>query len=193
MKQSFWLLIAIVVSFMGCRPCNPIIVDNGPLPDSVLNLVPYKQGEVYSFQHSNGFVIDFTTHRQTKQLQSYSTHCSEYEYLYEQNVTTLQTEYPLFNLSLWIDNQYPQYIDFYIYVGPYSTRVPLSLDDEWYDGQLVDNLEINSALYHNVFQLGMQRYSFLNEQLKVDSLYYSYEKGIIKILMTNGEHFTQYP
>ena len=54
----------------------------------------------------------------------------------------------------------------------------------------VDSLIIDSVTYKDVFKLNSDYGSYYDkDSIYADSLYYNYEYGILKILMSNGESY----
>ena len=57
MKPFVGLLL--IVALASCRCEDPEVIDLGPVPDTIMMSVPYRDGGVYSFRHSAGQVIHF--------------------------------------------------------------------------------------------------------------------------------------
>ena len=188
-------VIYLFFSFLlyGCWPCNTIMIENGALPDSALKYVPYVNGETYKFKHSNGLEINYKTTRETHEEWTGCAECCEYEYHYEVNSTILIPDYPIFNFQFQIDNQDTLNYHCYASVGKYGFHIPTNneFDIDYYEK--VDSVKINSVYYYQVFKIKSHYENYYSQDsIYVDSLYYNYLNGIIKIVMSNEESFTLY-
>jgi hypothetical protein len=192
MKRIFLIFIG-VVSFFGCIPCDsPITIDNGVIPLEKLSFVPYQTDKVYRFQHSAGLVIDFNSIRQSHEEWSICEECCSNEYKFEVNSTTLTPDYPIFDFGFDISNSDTTYFLCTARIGKYQFYIPTDPNRTDYF-QFVDSIFIVGQYYHNVFKLKSDYGSYYDtDSIYADSLYYSYEKGIIQIKMSNGEKYTIY-
>lgn len=187
-----WFYVIIALSLGGCWPCDTIKVENEPLPESALGFVPYKNGDTYSFRHSNGLVINYKTTRETHEEWSGCSECCKYEYRYEVNSTRLVPDYPVFTLQFEIDNLDTSNFHCFASIGKYGFYVPIN--DEFSGGvEKVDSVKVDSEYYYQVFKLKSNHDNYyFQDSIYVDSMYYNYENGIIKILLSNGENYTIY-
>jgi hypothetical protein len=186
-----WIYIIIVLFLSGCWPCDTIMVENGPLPDSALGYVPYKNGGTYSFRHSNGLVINYNTTRETLEAWSGCSECCKYEYHYEVNSTRLVPDYPVFTLQFQIDNQDTLNFHCHASIGKYGFYVPTNNEFGIGNFEKFDSVKVDSEYYYQVFKLKSNHDNYyFQDSIYVDSMYYNYENGIIKILLSNGENYT---
>lgn len=187
------LLLLLPVLLTGCWPCETTLIDNGPLPDSVLKYIPYENGSVYKFKHSNGLVVGYETARETTGERSYCVECCKYEYKYESNHTELKPDYPIFNIQFDIDNQDTAYIQLYASVGKYGFYIPTNTYDDYMYYEKVDSLLVDTAWYYQVYKLKSNYDDYYTPDLiYVDSIYYNFNNGILKIIMSNDESYTIY-
>lgn len=187
--MKYWTFILIGLLMYSCWPCDTITVENGPLPDSALNIVPYQHAETYRFKHSNGWVINFETYRETRDERTFCTECCSYEYHFEVNSTRLTPDYPIFDFHFEISNIDTTYIDCYASIGKYGFYIPTSKNQLGYY-QKVDSIIIDSLTYYEVFKLKSDYGSYYgNDSIYADSLFYNYKWGVLKILMSNGEYY----
>lgn len=129
MKLLFLMLSAAIL--YGCDPPAPIMVDLGDIPKSIRQLVPYKDGSVYRFRHSQGAVIEFNAVREVRKTQ---TNCIEFcdkIYEYEEDITLLQPDYLLFSPVLRITSRDTVSYTFEIDLAGGFCIVPTSL--KWRD------------------------------------------------------------
>lgn len=189
MRTVVFVFIFFLVQ--SCIPCDPpIIVDLGPLSEEQLQLVPYKDKQTYMFRHNQGQVISFVAERGTTQEQTYSSHCSKYEYLYEMNTTYLIPDYPVFNIVLWLSNPMEEEVYFNLNVGTRSFYMPTDFSNSYFPRK--DSVWIIDQFYYNVFQLKSQSDYYQSDSIYADSIYYNFDYGILKIIMSNDENFTIY-
>lgn len=189
MKRIIYLIISILL--YGCWPCDSIIVENGTLPKSALKYVPYLDGNTYKFKHSNGFVISYKTNRKTEKVLERCEHCCKYKYSYEVNTTKLITNYPVFNLEFNIDNFDTLNYSCYATIGQGGFNIPINNDFDRELYQKVDSIKIGSEYYYQVFKMKSNNFGYDSQSsIYVDSLYYNYEKGVIKIILSNNENYT---
>lgn len=191
--MKIWIYVITILLFSACRPCDTITIDNGAIPDSVLRYVPYINGDTYSFRHSNGLIINFNTTRTTQKDVTYCRGCCKYEHIFEVNYTTLVPDYPIFNFQFQINNQDTLNLHCYASIGKYSFCIPTNREFDSGQFEKIDSVKIDSIYYYQVFKLkSIYNDDYGRDSIYVDSMYYNYEKGIIKILLSNGENYTIY-
>ncbi len=190
LKPSFLLLISLFL--VGCDPAPPVIVDLGEIPPSVKQRVPYEDGGVYRFRHSQGAVIAFKAVREARKTQTKCIEFCDKIYEYEEDITLLQPDYLLFSPVLRITNQDTVSYTFEIDLPGGFCVVPTSL--KWHDRVgFSDSLVLGETTYYDVFLLESYQYGgFYEDSIRIDSLYYNYKSGILKILMTDGAYFERY-
>jgi hypothetical protein len=196
MKKRFLLcILSLPLLAMDChRKCDKITIkENGPLSEEALLLVPYQSGEDIKFIHSEGKVINFKVSRSTTQETFICDHDCCLNVNYEDNQTKLQPDYPIFSIWLNLSNFYPDMVEFYINIGGgYFELPPSPALAESFSG-LVDSVVVRDQVYRNVLQMKSFRYTSANVgEIYVDSMYYNYEAGIIKIIMSNNESYEIY-
>jgi len=189
---------AVFLMFLlyGCRPCDePVIIDYGKIPDSVLQWIPYQNGQVYRFRHSAGKVINFTADRQSRQeLMDCGNHerCCDYLYKYEVNTTVLIPDYPVFKFEISMANMGGEIQSMGAFAGQNSFILP----GRWtpfgqYD--FADSVLINERYYYHVLKLKSDNYSdFYHYSIFADSMLFNFERGILQIKMSNGEKYSIY-
>jgi hypothetical protein len=188
MRTGIFLLFVVVLLY-GCPPCETITLDNGPLPDSLLAKVPYQDGNTYSFQHSNGQVINYTAQRATEKELMHCDHCCDYNYNYEINTTKLTPDYPVFNISLRLSNSDTIHHEFSCNIGKYFLNIPLTRSQYYVNFDFADSLQIGNTFYKEVFKIKPYNHYLYDEPVKVDSLFYNYTDGILLIKMSNEEYY----
>jgi hypothetical protein len=189
LNMKKWVLLALVIALAGC--CDTIVINNGPLPETALLLVPYQAGETYRFKHSNGLVINFETSRETRDEWDFERPCTEVRY--QLNSTRLTPDYPIFNLSFSISNSNAPHIDCYASFGNSWFYIP---SDEPQTGvfEMVDSLIISNTTFYNVFMLANYNTPYFgNQGIYSDTLFYNYDFGILKIVMSNNESYEIVP
>ncbi len=185
-------LLPLVLLLTGCPRCRPVYFNNGPLPEKALAYVPYKDGEVYKFRHSAGHIIRFTCSRFNQTAQTHCEECCSTVFNYMVNTTWLEPDYPLFNIQIDIANPDTSYLYCSAYLGA-GFNIPVNPQDTIL-AQKTDSVFVDSTWYYDVFLLKSYPGDFLDlGEIYVDSLYYNYQNGILKIIMSNNETYTIFP
>lgn len=203
------ILVAMTVLFTACPRSKPTYIDLGRIPEQYLATVPYRNGDVFRMQHeSDRVVIDFTVSRQRQKDRSEGygpvpvrfQPGPNYYYDYEVDITKCTPNYPIFNVEINFSNQYMVYEDEEMpsweksanlfAVG--TARIPFFSEDHS-DYEIVDSLEINSNYYYDVFKLKAEEVNYEGEgSIRADTYYYNYEKGLLGVVMSNGEKYWLY-
>ncbi len=184
-----WPLLIVLLGALfvtsSCDPeCNMDVIPSKPIPENILSLVPYEHEKSYQFKHSEGQVIDFKSFRETH-IESVGSRCTD-EIEYSVNTTDLIPNYPIAKLSVAIVNLYsPPHLE--ILFGNYYFTLPTS-ENEYDAYTKVDSLVLNSNTYHDVFKL-KSKHLTNQDAIYADSLYFNFENGIIKLMMSNGEYY----
>lgn len=203
-------LVALAVVLSACPRSKPTYVDLGKIPEQYLATVPYKNGDVFRMQHeSDRVVIDFTVsrHRQKEMEEGYGPVPTRFQpapdwyYEYETDFTKCTPSYPIFDVTIQFSNQYMVYEEEQGY-DPYPklaqingvgvARVPF-FGEDCSDYEMADSLVINNRYYYDVFKLKVDG-SYYEDKgpIHADTYYYNYEKGLLGIIMSNGEKYWLY-
>ncbi len=180
--------IILLVFMVACRPCKHKVIDLGPISAELLNSIPYQAGEYVSFKHSNGHNIVFSVKRETKQEIFCDDHRCCTEIIYEVNTTTLSPNYPIFKFELSISNADSLHNPLSVRIGRFGFMIPDSIS-EWEPVDIADSLMINGVNYDQVYRMKYYDYSYQDDLIYVDSLFYNKDFGILKVLMSNGENY----
>ncbi len=193
MIRNVIYLVILQFLLVACPNCpEPEHIDVGEIPEEILNLVPYQDGESYNFIHSEGQVILFSTQRNTEEEYfSCENYCCETIYEYDLNTTRLTPNYTLFPIKIIIStNNFQETPTAYylnLKIGTGYVQIPQSTENN-YNGTFVASININNIDYTNVYKLKASTYETATG-IKIDSVYYNYQKGILKILMDNEEYY----
>lgn len=189
MKTILYIVLAMM---SGCRPCDPQTFDMGEIPKHVLDQLPYADGDVMQLIHSAGHVITFSINHHVEAMEDFM--CDEccYTFLYEEASTSFHADHPVFDCSMRLNNMDTIMYFLNISIGRAYYQVPVS-DSTWAYYDRVDSMRIGGRFYHEVYRLGDQ-YQFGTDDaqegvIAVDSLYYNFTEGILKITMTNDEYY----
>jgi len=185
MKYTLILLLMLLPS---CRPCEPVTIDLGDLPEEALLFVPYQNGQTVSLKHSAGQVIHYAVSRQTKEERfSWTESCVEY--VFEVNSTILTADYPIFNFRFDISNEDTLNYICTAYIGYNSFVIP-TFENGYDYFEKADSIVLDTTTYYDVFKLTSYDSNYDNsDSIRPDTLYYNYETGILKITMTNEEYY----
>lgn len=188
--RAYFISILLAFLLYGCPPCDPVVLDNGPLPDSILALVPYSNGNIYRLRHSNGQLINYTSQRFSNKEIMECHPCCDYTFSYETNITRLTPDYPVFNISITLSNADTIQYEFTCFIGTYFLNIPVgrSQTGEFY--HFSDSVLIGETYYYDVFRIKPSNNYLWNDYIKVDSVYYNSTSGILLIKMSNEEYFS---
>jgi hypothetical protein len=186
MKHPIILLMLLLAS---CNPCDPETFDMGKLPDEALLFVPYQDGEEVKLIHSAGHTINFRVAREIQQKTEYlCDRCCDI-IKYEEDVTVLSPDYPVFQISIAISNFDSALYSCGLRMTGASFVIPTQEFQYNYFNQ-VDSIVIGGEIYEDVFMLNYEPWYYSQENpVQVDSLYYNYSHGILKIIMSNNEFY----
>ncbi len=192
-KSKIAFVLSFVILFTACHPCDPpATIDNGTMPDQVLNLVPYQNAQTYKFRHSAGLIIEFASARQSREEWLRCEECCSVEVKFEVNTTTLIPDYPIFTFSFDLSNMDTVNYSLVASVGYYQFFIPTNINQSR-NYEFYDSVMINKKFYRDVFKLKSNYgYYYDRDTIFADSMYYSYERGIIQIKMSNGEKYSIY-
>jgi hypothetical protein len=174
----------------GCGCYGPTeIIDLGRIPDSILSQVPYQDGQICSFTHSAGKVINFTAQRTSHDEFMECERCCDFAYKYQVNETILTPDYPVSKISIQLNSQDSTHYSHIIGIGRSGFYLTPGIPD-LYPSDYADSLLLNGTWYTEVFSLkNSDSYWMIQDSIRPDSLYYSFHSGIIKLVMTNGEYY----
>lgn len=185
------ILVFLVLLLYGCPPCDdPVVLDHGPLPDSIHALIPYVDGNVYSFQHSNGQIINFAATRYSETEVMDCDYCCDHTISYEINSTKLTPDYPIFNIYFRLSNVDTIQYEFSSNVGKYFLNIPVNKNQYSVFINYTDSLQIGNTYYYDVFGIKPYNHNLYNEPIRVDSMFYNRTNGIILIKMSNEEYYS---
>ena len=200
-------LVAMSVLFTACPRSKQVHVDLGSIPDQYLATVPYRNGDVFKMQHeSDRLVIDFTVsrHRQIETGFDYvyekNKPAPNYVYDYEVDITKCTPNYPIFEVEINFSNAYMAYDEEdmpsweksanLFAVG--SARIPF-FGEEHPNYEMLDSLKVNGRYYCDVFKLMANADYYESEgSIHAETYYYNYEKGLLGVIMSNGEKYWLY-
>lgn len=189
---KFTIIFTLILVFYGCpTPCDEIktnIVSS--ISDSILNYIPYTNGDEVILEHSEGAKIIFTAQRESTTEIFYCEHCCD-SWEYQIDRTILTPEYPINSIEMKLSKPDENYVGFSLRFGISTflfSTAELNLS-------LTDSVLLNNKFFYNVYALSSeqnQNYYGNDFTLFADSLYYNFELGIIKITMSNDEYYFRY-
>ncbi|MFA9389217.1 MAG: hypothetical protein ACERKD_05395 [Prolixibacteraceae bacterium] len=183
------IVFTLILIFYGCpTPCGEMQINTvSPIADSILNYIPYHNGDEVILEHSAGTKIIFNAERESKTEISYCDRCCDsWEYHFDRTVLT--PNYPIHPIVFELVKYEENYSDFNVTVGISTFRFPT------YDlsALVVDSILINNKMYFSVFTLkAAPNENYYGEEFAffADSLYYNSEFGILKLTMSNNEYY----
>ena len=193
------VLFMFPLLFTACpvAECEEVIVEKHLLPDSILALLPFREGDVLTYIHSGGKSIKYSVGiDSTIEIQSDFMHGKCYEFHYQRFVVSLTPNYPVLHMHLAITNFYEH---IFAIVSAQSYRASVSLSGEQNpDVSFLRSIELNGITYRNVFRARMLAPSMFIPQpppgtIHPNWVYFNVENGILRIVMSNNETFTLVP
>jgi hypothetical protein len=183
---------AILVLLFSCDlPCPEInqVSDLGALPEEVLGVMPYEDGDAISFLYAGDTVMAMEVSRETrKQYEIYEDECNQLTYVYEIDVTTMTNADSMLSILAWVANLTA--IDWYeVKINDSRFRIPVS-PNSYLDAIILDSLQVNETVYYNVCQ--MARSSVVPDATGaplVDIVYFNTAAGFLEILMADGSRY----
>jgi len=190
MKYLLIMCIGLLL-LSGCCPYgDPVKVDMGFIPDSILSLNPYEDGGYYSFKHSAGSMIYYTASREAKEVfwdNSHAEQCTDTIFILQENRTSLRSNYPIFDMGIRISNFIDDKYSYSVFVGTDYFAIPISYGDP-NAYQYYDSINMDNKWYHQVYTFATN-IELSNDEVHLDSLYYSIESGVLKLKMSNDEYY----
>lgn len=201
------LVLGAMLLLTACPRKESIYVDLGRIPNQYLATVPYRNGDVFCMKHETSkLVIDFTVSRHRQKETGFDYLFEKYKpapnyiYEYELDITKCTPNYPVFDVEISFSNQYMAYEEdgmqswnkcaSLFAVG--AARFPF-IGEDCSNYEMVDSLEINDHYYHDVFKLKVEAGYYENEgSICAETYYYNYEKGLLGVVMSNGEKYWIY-
>jgi hypothetical protein len=190
MKTVLLIFYSVIMMMGGCDRCkNYAALDNGILDTGILELVPYSDGQSVKFVHSEGQVINFDVSRDTRDDVIYMD-MSCYSIKYQVNTTIMEPDYPAFSFQFDVSNIDSTYTIIDGYVGMYWWSIPSDTTIQAVRDALNEEM-INGRVYDKVFKVKTYQWTgHIEELIYADSAWYSYDSGVVKVIMSNGENYT---
>ncbi len=188
MKIEYFFILVLLVMLYGCPLCiNKVITENGPLVEEYKLSIPYQDGKIYKLKYSDSLVINFTAQRILEDLMV--NNCAECcgETQFQIDKTILTADYPLFDIQFELNNRDTTNIECYTKIGNTYFYIPVT-EAQITRTDKIDSLIIDSISYKNVYVL-YSNYS-TNSNKPLDSLFYNYDFGIVKLILSNDEIYT---
>ena len=198
---------AMLLLLTACPSKESDYVDLGRIPEQYLATVPYRNGDVFRMQHERDrVVIDFNVSRHRQKETGYDylyeklKPAPNYIYEYEADITKCTPNYPVFDVEISFSNAYMAYEEegmqawnkcaSLFAVG--NARIPF-FGEDYSSYEMVDSLKVNGRYYHDVFKLKADASYYESEDsIRAETYYYNYEKGLIGVIMSNGEKYWIY-
>lgn len=189
MKTLLFILFAMMP---GCWPCEPQTFDMGKIPGDVMDRLPYADGETMNLVHSAGHMIQFSIEQTIEDKEEISCNECCNTYLYEEVKTVFHPDHPVFDCQIRLNSMDTIIYMMNISIGRAFYQVPVA-DSMWTSVDIEDSMQIGNRFYHDVFRLkNLHDFGEANTSeatIQIDSLYFNFKEGILKITMTNDEYY----
>ncbi len=178
-----FLIISFLIASVGfCTPkCDESnLTDAYTFPENMEEFIPYEHQDQFAMLHNSGTEIQFEVHRNSTVETASCDHCCDY-YTYENEELFVISDYPFYDIQFYINADDEERFNYGISIG----RESFSLDE---DMQMPDSVKINDQYFHEVFKLKSNSHSEEYER-EIDSMYFNYSTGILKIIEQNGDSY----
>lgn len=204
MRTLFFLLI--LASFVtSC--CTEEFVQTGrfELPAGERTLIPYSKGQQITFVHSNGYAFNFVVTGDTVEWRTYYDLCGgrccvQGYFTYQVKKTTLESEYPHLNVTLYLGGAETGYYHPMLLSLGINHRHFASMQ---YDSSLkflcdtalkatcYDSVQLGNRMYYDVYEKQFDSHFFITDSSLLVPASILYNKlGLIQIKMSNNETYT---
>ena len=177
------LLVSFIIASVGfCTPkCDESnLIDAYAFPENMEEFIPYEDQDQFTLVHNLGTKIQFEVLRNSTVESGVCDHCCDYN-TYENEELFIITDYPFYEIQFYITAGEDERFHYGISIG----RDFFSLNEEM---QMSDSIKINGQYFHDVFKL--ESNSYIEEyEREIDSLYFNYSTGILKIIQQNGDTY----
>lgn len=189
---SILLLFLLTGCDVDCKT-QQISIFKGEIPDTILNCVPYKNGDVVKFINSEGTLLSYHVVREEKQItDQILEECYVYTTVYQEDESNLLSDSATYPINLWITNKVDY--DFYdVRIINEAFTIPAT-DFFYQQAEVIDSMTINNVLYYNII---IETPNYIESQnpdsLVAETLFYNYEFGILRIDFTDGDELQRVP
>lgn len=177
------LIISFLIASVGfCTPkCDESnLIDAYTFPENMDEFIPYQDQDQFTLMHNSGTEIPFKVFRNSTVETDGCDHCCDY-YTYENEELFFISDYPFYDIQFYINAGEGERFNYGISIG----RESFSLNEGM---QMSDSVKIDGQYYNEVFKIKSNSYSEEYE-VEVDSLYFNYSVGILKIVEANGDSY----
>jgi hypothetical protein len=189
-KSIFLIIISILTTLIidSCNECNSVIINIGNIPDSVLNLIPYKKDDTVKYSNTEGNEILFLVKTEINEVEIDNVNCKCCNTIkYNLNSTILHSEKTNFNIQFYI-----AYYDSYLFRNSLIIKdneyiLPTSGTMTNYD--IFDTIYIDSVLYTNIYKITPYEGFSPYDEFYPDTIYYNFENGLIKFDNDSNESY----
>lgn len=191
----FFILLLLVLALLNaCEHC-PDIPDTyesrGRLSSELLKCIPYNDGELVFFKYGEATTIPYRARRKLSKVDYiYQGECSNDYTSYEADRTLLISGDDVFNIEFRISNLDTDDWLYFSY-GSNDRRIPVNdYQRQFYN--IEDTMTINGKNYFDVILIkfsGRWNNEYYPDSVQMDSLYYNYTYGILKLTLQGGRSF----
>lgn len=177
------LIISFLIASVGfCSPkCDESnLIDAYTFPENMEEFIPYENQDKFMLVHNSGTEIQFEAFRNSTVETDGCDHCCDY-YTYESEELFITSVYPFYDIEVKIYAGEDNSFDYGILIGREYFRLDENL-------QMIDSVKINNQYFHEVLKLKSSSFSEEYER-EVDSLYFNYSTGILKIVQQDGDTY----
>ena len=206
MRLKLSLIIFSLSLFNSCCNEDPIETARFELADEEISIMPYEQGELLSFTHSNGYTFDIAVEESNVRWEKLHDFCEWFccppTYISVQTKTAkLVSTYPKLIFEITIEgNSYlhSDYKGFNITLNNKHQATILYNDEYNFETDSASNIffyesmEISGKNYQNVVEKHFDSHYYISDTtlLLPKSVYYNKLSGLLMLKMSNDETFS---
>ncbi|HSV76603.1 MAG TPA: hypothetical protein VLH37_06175 [Bacteroidales bacterium] len=193
---AIMFLFTSLLFLTSCPPytqCDEPEVRSELVPDSIIDMFPHHGVNSLRYLHSGGHIISFRIETDTIHDVHWFDKCNQTKESYF--VAEFTPNHPAIRMGLsirsWSDKLFP----FRIIIGSRSAEFVVGRPDNL-QALRTDSMHLNGLLWRDVMRVRLTSDSFFAPTAGAvypDSLYFSFEHGIIRVIMTNNETYTLLP
>lgn len=175
------LSTAVLIASVGfCTPkCDESNLVNALVfPENMEDYIPYKDHDKFTLVHNSGTEIQFEVYRNSTVETDHCDHCCDY-YTYENEQLFFTSDYPFYDIQSSITAITENEFEYRISIG----EEYFALNEQ---APLADSVKINNRYFYDVLKLKSYNYTD-DSKREIDSLYFNYPSGILKIIEQNGD------
>lgn len=206
MRLKLALIIFSLTLFYSCCNEDPVETDRFELTEEEISIIPYKQGDLLSFKHSNGYTFDIAVEESVVSWEKHHDFCEWFccppTYISVQTARAkLVSTYPKLTFDIAVEGNNSYYSDYkglnITLNNKHQTTIPYSIEynfetDSVNKSYFYELMEINGSDYQNVVEKHFDSHYYINDTtlLLPKAVFYNKQFGLLMLKMSNNETYS---